>query len=145
MLIDEIIAKHVTIHGRGLPRAKDFLLSPFNCPKCGALICGNLAYYCRDECKFSDDRNDDWGSGVDCHNECCGDLDEIYDVFKVRYPEISDYAYKWWNKERERIIGSRYQEYPAVAYILKMTNILWCLDQKFHFTVNILEDGLFDI
>jgi hypothetical protein len=145
MLIDEIVAKHVRIHRRGMPRIEGLRLIPFNCPKCGMLICGNLAFYCNDECELEDQRGSDWSSG--CNNECCGDVDEIYDIFKSRYTDLTDYAHKWWNRERPNIIGQNYQEYSASAYIVKMVNILWCLDQKYHFSAatKLLEDGLFEI
>ena len=143
MLIDEIVAKHVGINTGSLPQVKDFQLTPFLCPLCGKYICGNLSYYCHEECALYGDDDD-----RDCDNDCCGEVDDIYDVYKSQYPELSEYAHKWWNKYRRSLgNGGHYQGYSAACYIVKMVNILWCLDQKYNFTMmnQILEDRLFDI
>ncbi len=142
MLIDELVKKHVVIHERILPRAKKFQITPLTCPLCGHRICGNLPFYCTDECTQDNLRSED-----SCNNECCGEIEDIYTVLKRRYPELSEYAYNWWNKYRKTWTPDTYQEYPAASYILKMINILWCLDQKHHFTEiqDILTDRLFEI
>ncbi len=146
MNIDEIVKKYVSLetNGNRLPRLKNFNagLDPFLCPLCGYRICGNMSYYCHEECINYSMRAEE-----NCNNECCGEVEAMLPELKKLYPELAEYSQKWWIHWRKRAGTGWYQEYPAESYIIKMINILWCLDQELQFTTihNILKDGLFEI